>query len=779
MKNFVLYIGRNAAMFIFFIGLISLVDTPIYAQDPITTLTTISSRLETMAGMHAPEEIYIQTSKDIYETSEDLWFKGFVVNAQYLTPSENAKTLYVCLLQLPERKSVWEEKYAVANGFTDGHIYIQDSLTPGEYVLVAETPLNLNGEGETIKSARKIQIIKNIAELNLTDKTNTVEYVKPVNIAFSIMPEGGHLICGVRNKIAFKSIDVSGKPVEVKGKLYEGNKVISEIRSSYFGMGSFYIMPTATNTYFIKLDGYAETFSLPRTELKGQSLQLLYNRNDTLVLKAAQRGGEQPQKMYLRLQIRGVVYNTAQFVLNQEKLIKILLDQLPAGIAEVTLFNGEFKPVCERLVFINEKKNISIATELNKTSFLVKDKVRLKVRATDEKGHALVSHLGVSVFDIAYDNPQNSETIESHYHLSAQIKGKIFDPGYYFDIKNADRLEALDLLLMTQGWRSYNWSEENLENNLSKRSNPFSDTIVASIFAQRPKSNNILGQQFVMAYQGNTESKKSLLEVNSMGQYKIYPEILQYPQRGYVYFKLMHDKTELRIRPIADVASGRFNEILTERNITYTIHGNQKKKPIAEERIKIAKNVMELEEVTITAIVKKKRIFRDKYMGSLDSLAKLEVSDYVCKDRILNCPIPGHRWTALKPIEGEIYYDPQDLVNHGSHWQMVSTKMLPPYKFPHYTEEQLLEKFNIATIKGYYPHKEFYSPSYDEIKEGYDDFRNTLYWKPDLLTDNNGEAEIEFYTSDINSKFRVVIEGISGNGLLGGRIIEFDVEKRE
>ena len=65
----------------------------------------------------------------------------------------------------------------------------------------------------------------------------------------------------------------------------------------------------------------------------------------------------------------------------------------------------------------------------------------------------------VSIFDQAYLYLPGHENIMSHSYLSEQIRGDIFNPTYYFDETNADRLYALDLLLMTQGWRRYVWDE--------------------------------------------------------------------------------------------------------------------------------------------------------------------------------------------------------------------------------------------------------------------------------------------------------------------------------
>ena len=79
---------------------------------------------------------------------------------------------------------------------------------------------------------------------------------------------------------------------------------------------------------------------------------------------------------------------------------------------------------------------------------------------TDAAGNPVRAELAVSIFDKAYLYQPGHENILSHSYLSEQIRGDIFNPTYYFDEKNADRLQALDLLLMTQGWRRYVWDNE-------------------------------------------------------------------------------------------------------------------------------------------------------------------------------------------------------------------------------------------------------------------------------------------------------------------------------
>ena len=56
------------------------------------------------------------------------------------------------------------------------------------------------------------------------------------------------------------------------------------------------------------------------------------------------------------------------------------------------------------------------------------------------------------------------------------------------------------------------------------------------------------------------------------------------------------------------------------------------------------------------------------------------------------------------------------------------------------------------------------------------DFRNTLYWNPEVKTDENGEADISFYTSDEKGKFLITIEGVGERGETGSKKIILDVE---
>jgi hypothetical protein len=47
------------------------------------------------------------------------------------------------------------------------------------------------------------------------------------------------------------------------------------------------------------------------------------------------------------------------------------------------------------------------------------------------------------------------------------------------------------------------------------------------------------------------------------------------------------------------------------------------------------------------------------------------------------------------------------------------------------------------------------------------DYRNTLFWNPDLQTRKDGKTEISFFTSDESSDYIIVVEGITSDGKKG------------
>lgn len=163
------------------------------------------------------ELIYLQVSKGIYETGEDLWFKAYQLNAQSFGLSDQSKTLYLQMINC-EDSIVWQEKYPVENGMAFGHVYVSEKLSEGDYFLEAYTRHSFHNDTTGIISSRKIRVVKNIAH-----DSQQPEKIEKDRLQFDLFPEGGNLVSGLPSRVAFKATNGRGYPVAVKGTLYQGD----------------------------------------------------------------------------------------------------------------------------------------------------------------------------------------------------------------------------------------------------------------------------------------------------------------------------------------------------------------------------------------------------------------------------------------------------------------------------------------------------------------------------------------------------------------------------
>jgi hypothetical protein len=460
----------------------------------------------------------------------------------------------------------------------------------------------------------------------------------------------------------------------------------------------------------------------------------------------------------------------ASGVVKDSLKITVPTKDFPQGICEVTVFDETLRPVAERLVYVNAEKKLYISTELSKMVYGTKEKVVLKIKVSDERGNPVPSRFGLSVYDELYKNPQDGKNILTHYQLSTQLKGKIYDPKYYFDEKNEDREDALDLLLLTQGWRRYVWNEGGMKKGKGRF--VLEDGIAGRVTTVR-KKRNTPEQQVLMAFDPKDKEDKNWIALDSLKRFYLGPDYLRLGRRFYI----QHFKKDDRSKILVNLIDGF--DLLKNKNreyqISYPIANLTKKGQISVPDFRL-KGGINLDEVIISG--KKAKGFRDKYLGRLDSLAKLNINnDYVCNSNYLNCETHVGDDENRKPVEGETYQQYIGFEWNSDHSAYtIKGRRSITYHYPKFTEEELLDKFNLTRVQGYYGKKEFYQPDYDRQDDSFPDYRNTLFWAPNIVTDENGEAEVEFFCSDISSHFLGTIEGLNSEGLLGKKKFRFFVK---
>ena len=451
--------------------------------------------------------------------------------------------------------------------------------------------------------------------------------------------------------------------------------------------------------------------------------------------------------------------------IKNELLIKIPTEELPQGVYEITLYNGEYHPVAERLIYINKDQKLNISASISEGIFPVRGKAILKITVKDKYGQPVIANLGISVFDRHYQNKSDSDNILAHIYLSEQLKGRIYNPSFYYNSRSKDCDEALDVLLLTQGWRKYIWCEDNLSKGTNKYQ-VLTDGIYGIVTTRRMSEQK---QSFVIIFSPNIDSTKVIIQADSAGVFSIPPEYFEKWKGEYIYmkpFSLLKVNIPIKLSDPFDI----INSINRHNEFIYAFPTLTKERPEISNTDFVSNGVIRIKEVTIKG--KNSKTIRGKYMGSLDSLARFSDNpDYVCRYNILNCKNHPHESDNKKPIEGKSY-----LVESGKGY--IPIVYLASQR-PKLTEKQLLRMYNLSRTKAYFNSREFYNPDYDKVKpeNNLPDFRNTLLWEPSIFTNDKGEATLSFYCSDIYTDFVGRIEGVGGNGLLGSQYFKFTVRK--
>jgi len=76
--------------------------------------------------------------------------------------------------------------------------------------------------------------------------------------------------------------------------------------------------------------------------------------------------------------------------------------------------------------------------------------------------------------------------------------------------------------------------------------------------------------------------------------------------------------------------------------------------------------------------------------------------------------------------------------------------------------------------------REFFSPVYEtelQVNSRKPDFRTLLFWVPQIQAKADQPIPISFYSSDVPGKYAVVVQGLSGNGLPLTKVSYFEVKK--
>lgn len=809
-------------------------------QDSTATnkLTAFAKHFSNFSKEYPQEKVYLHFDNIAYYLGETIWFKGYVVTAEQNELSPLSKTLYVELITV-EGDVVETKKLKIEAGQCHGQFQLPDSLFSGFFEVRAYTRYSLN-EAKDYQFSRVFPVYNkpnkagdySIQKMRERAHSQRViqfrkEYEQKGNLSMSFYPEGGNLVTGLTSKVAFKAKGKDGENAIVFGAVYDlkGTKV-AEIEAGYQGMGIFEFTPDSGKfTAKVQYNNREYSFDLPNTLSLGY-VMTVDNTNDEKIDILIQRNPKTVNiPLGLSISCRGKMYGFEQVMVGNENalLLSFPKKMLPTGVSQITLFNADGEVLCERLVFINQQSQLKIDMTQRKHTYQPFDSVEMKFQLNDPKGKPVETTFSIAVRDAASTstNPY-TDNIYTNLLLSSEVKGYIENPGYYFSSNDATRQQALDLLMLTQGWSRYVWKQMAGVTPYEVKY-PIEESLVVegkvlSLNKKKPK----LDVDVMMTLMCDSTSQRGTCLTDKDGKFNFALQdfngksnlILQTKEKGKLKENvILLDRAfspELKLFDYLEkTIQGVYIPLIKD---TVSLFKDTVKIKEPEKKINLPMNKKShlLGEVT----VKEKRIYKREGEGLRDANIVIDIEKAVDQlidkgedelTTILNFIMHINPYFFCTGVDGARYKgnnvmfvlnnnvvksdeDKERLATAYSNEietvtinEKSGTSIL--YDPSNSTGNEVVifiytyKNLRVRTspigmrktkLQGYAYVKEFYNPRYDDVHlPNEKDYRRILYWNPDVKTDENGKATINFYNNSSCKTMKISAETVTENGVIG------------
>lgn len=778
-------------------------------------------KLKTFLTTHLTEKAYLQFDKPYYAAGDTVYFKAYVTFGERHQLSTLSGVLHVDLINT-NNKIDQSIKLQLVNGLAWGDFLLPDSLPKGNYRIRAYT--------QWMRNEADASFFEQVVPVGSTEKEKIAESTpagakinsKP-DVQF--FPESGSLVNGIRSKIAFRAVSTNGKGIDVAGVVLDNNNTeICRFASTHLGMGYFYLQPQEGKSYNARItyaDGMQEMVKLPGSEASGLMLTI---NNDSLP-KASVRieankacFAQNRDKDYMLLIYSGGVATSVTTKLDSNVIsLDIAKRHLHTGVATVTLFSPGGEPMCERLFFVQNYDQLTLDIKSDKTVYATRGKVNISLLAKNRSDSVTMGHFSVSVVDEGKVSVNENEegTILSNLLLTSDLKGEVEQPNYYFTNTGDSTRSNLDLVMLTRGYRRFEWR-------------PLLDNAYPALTYQPEKMLEITGTAKMLGGRALSKGTVSLIApfsghgvlstvTNSKGNFSftnmVYIDsakfILQAVNaKGSNNTMLTYNADKpapvtLYQQPQSVVADTAMNAYMKnnqkQRKQLYT-QGLISGKMLREVKINARKRDDNYRTQSLAGaghadqVLHSKDIgygmLRDNLNGKLRGVVFVGPTPYlelsfmdhlggkakamlVIVDGIEGAPLPisadeVETVEVLKYASASIYG-----MNSAGGVLVITTKLQQGKELKDITSKGILP----ITVRGFYKAREFYSPKYESATDNkLADLRTTIYWNPEILTDKDGNAQFEFYNANAKGSYRVVMEGIDSEGNLGRQVYHYKVE---
>lgn len=625
------------------------------------------------------------------------------------------------------------------------------------------------------------------------------------NVTF--FPEGGQALCSTDIQIAFKAMNANGHSEHVTGVVYDDTgTACATFESEHLGMGSFRMYYHPERTYYAvctNRNNISHRFEVPQAQSAGCALKVIKGRNDIRVAVSRTAGFMLPENIQLVAHVRGIVLYSEPWN-DQRGYVVFDPDFFPAGVVHLLLIDGERNILSERLVFSSQRSTwAKVEVTSDKTNYNAREKVMLDIAVEDDHQQPLSGHISLSVVDRQDVAIDSMVSILSTFLLTSELKGYIESPMSYMEMDNKKSARALDVLMMTQGWRRYSiptllkgeltcaadYPVETSQHISGKATGFFSstnggevsliairDSVVGTLVSQTDKDGRFQFRDF---------------EFPDSTWYIVQALTKKGSQRTFIALdpEYSSHRVELPLIRLAGTdAPYTMKEYVKKSNDKYAIEHGMRVINLAEVEI-VASAVQKKRvgtsspyySVSTSKVITEEEINRNKTMQSVFDLLRHLPGVTVNGSEVLyrqKAPL-----LILDNIPMEQYdYDNIQVGDVTDAFVARAESVMPVFgtraangAIIINTKKGVVESHsmnkNMQTLQpiGYQQTVEFYSPTYETEKDRQrtaPDFRTTIYWNPNILLDETGKANVSFYTADPSTTYGIVIEGISKAGHL-------------
>lgn len=763
----------------------------------------IDSIIYKYATEYGQERTYLHFDKSTYGAGETIWWKAYLMEG--ISPAYASKTFYIDwtddkgnLLShtaSPLQLAITYGQFDIPTGYKGAFIHVK-----------AYTKWMLNFDTAFIYE-KDIRIIS-----SNTSATFSNSIIAPT-LAF--FPEGGDVIESVNNKIAFKINDQWGRPVNTIKGVIENQKgeFFDSLRIMHDGMGFFYLSPEPGESFVAEWSdekGKKYKTALPVTKKSGVSLQVSVDGDKRIFSVTKNKAStELLNQIHLIGTINQYqVFKVTKNLSNGSAQGVIPVFNLPSGILTITAFDNSWNPLAERITFINNG-DYKFSAEMNVAHWGLNKRARNEIEITVPD--SLYVDFSVAVTDAAIDT-DSSDNIISHLLLSSDLRGQIFNPSYYFSSDDKIIAQHLDLVMLTNGWRRFNWDD--VVKGKIPAINYSRDTAYLSLSG---KVYGVTTQQLsdkahiflVMSNKGKDVNQILYVPVEKDGTFNEENIILF--DTANIYFQLSKSIKDATVKFMESKLPAYRNRIFAkglyfnrlEDTTGYSKHfalSDEARRILQETEGKLLENVI-IKAKTKTPV----QLLDEKYVSGMYAGDGIQF-DLVNDPFALTAPdifayLQGKvagliinrsggnatlQWRGGSPVVllDEVPTDVNFLSSINVRDVAYIKIMRPPFygvsgggngAIVVYTRKgndvvnEPGRGLSSSRVSAYSPIRQFSSPNYSSFVAANEkqDLRTTLYWNPQVITTaEKNKVKLIFYNNDVAKAFRVIIEGMSKDGQL-------------